>query len=108
MADKRRVRMQWTDGQRGDPQHMRPVTRIEFLGCKLTAYGGPDGNGEEVWLDVIYFAEYLRDVDGLCAFCHGDPCGERSAPDSLIMREIAATPSYGTFETCPCCLGRPT
>lgn len=103
------VRAQWTDGLRGSGEpRLRETMPIEFLGCRLTSWGGPDGMGEEVWLNVIYFAEYLRDVDGLCAFCHGDPCGENSPPDSLIMREIAATPSYAQFETCPCCLGRPT
>lgn len=104
MTTKQRVRAQWTtDGLFGESARLRQTTRIQFLGGKITAY-----TDDEVWLDVIYFAEFLRDVDGLCAFCHGDPCGERSAPDSLIMREIAATPSYGNFETCPCCLGRPT
>src|ERR1019366_1328446 len=98
---KSRIRTQWTDGLRGSgPPHLRQTTRIQFLGCNITAYAKPPN--DEVWLDVIYLAEYLRDVDGLCAFCHGDPCGEHSAPDSLIMREIAATPSYSTFETCPC------
>jgi hypothetical protein len=106
---KPQVRTQWTSGHQY-PARLRETVRIQFLGCNLTAYyrNGPDDKGEEVWLDVIYFAEFLRDVDGLCAFCHGDPCGENSAPDSLIMREIAATPSYSTFETCPCCQGRPT
>jgi hypothetical protein len=81
----------------------RPTVRLEFLGCNLTAY-----TDERVWLDVIYFAEYLRGPDGTCAFCHGDPCAEHSAPGALISRERAAAPSYAPFETCPCCLGRPT
>lgn len=85
-----------------------PTTRIQFLGSALGIRGGPDGRGEEVWLDVIYHAEFLRGPDGTCAFCHGDPCAERSAPDSLIARERAVAPSWAPFETCPCCLGRPT
>lgn len=91
------IRAQWSD------VGLQEVHRIEFLGCAITAY-----TDDRVWLDVAYWAEYLRDIDGLCAFCHGDPCGERSDPDSLIMREIAAHPPYSPFETCPCCLGRPT
>jgi hypothetical protein len=81
----------------------QPTVRLKFLGCKLTAY-----TDECVWLDVACFAEFLRDAEGLCAFCHADPCAERSAPDALISRERAAAPPYAPFETCPCCLGRPT
>lgn len=107
MTVKQRVRVQWTDGLRGmGPVRLRPVTRIQFMGCAITAYAEPPD--DEVWLDVTRFAEYLRDVDGLCAFCHGDPCGENSPPRSLIMREIAACPSYAPFVTCPNCQGRAT
>jgi hypothetical protein len=81
----------------------RHAVRLQFLGCKLTAY-----TDEEVWLDVAYFAEFLRGVDGLCAFCHADPCAENSSPDALISRERAAARPYAPFETCPCCLGRPS
>lgn len=55
----------------------RGTVRLEFLGCKLTAYGGPDGKGIRVWLEVSCFAEFLRDIAGNCAFCHGDPVAER-------------------------------
>jgi hypothetical protein len=90
-------RNQWDNGQ--IEQRYQEVSRVKFYGSHLD---------EEVWLDVLCFAEFLRDVRHLCAFCHGDPCGERSAPDSLIMREIAAAPTYAPFETCPCCEGRPS
>ena len=100
--------LQWTDGLRGIPRHLEWATPLPFLGCKLTAYGGPNGTGEDVVLLVAEWAQYLRDVNGLCAFCHGDPCAESSPPDSLIARERACSPSYAPFETCPCCEGRPT
>ena len=104
---KPRVHLQWSQYPGETEGSLRKATLIEFRGCALTAYGGPDGMGEDVWLYVDCWAEYLRDVSGLCAFCHGDPCGESSAPDSLIRREMAAHPPYAPFETCPCCLGRP-
>jgi hypothetical protein len=63
-----------------------------------------DGVGE-VMLTVIYIAEYPRGVDGTCAFCHGDPCAERSGPDTLIGKYFA---EYSWAETCPCCAGKPT
>ena len=84
------------------------VTRLQFVGCMLTAE-----TDDEIWLDVRYFAEFLRDVRGQCAFCHGDPCAERSAPDSLIAREYecwknARWASDSGYFTCPCCQGRPS
>ncbi len=113
----------------------RETVRIEFLGCALTAWGGDEGMGEEVWLDVIYFADFLRGADGECAFCHGDPCAEKRCSDcgggyieffkpekgstfwryvehlcgkpiSLIAREFMVRPK--SFETCPCCHGSPS
>lgn len=98
-----RTRLQWTRPRLNSPPRLVEVVRLEFLGCALTAY-----TDEEVWLDVLHFAEFLRDVDGRCAFCHGDPCGEDSPPESLIRREMAACQSYAPFETCPCCDGRAT
>ena len=84
-----------------------PTVRIEFMGDYLTA------DDEEVWLDVAYIAEYPRDADGLCAYCHGDPCAERSAPDALISRNYAAWRAadwadHSSGFTCPLCEGRPT
>lgn len=87
----------WDNGQ--IELRFEEVSKVKFYGSHLE---------EAVWLDVDCFADFLRDVRNLCAFCHGDPCGERSAPDSLIMREIAACPPYAPFETCPCCNGRPS
>lgn len=116
----------------------QPTVRLEFLGCKLTAY-----TDESVWLDVAYFAEFLRDTDGTCAFCHADPLAERPCAECsrgyfawgpveravglgadarrylahaegctlgqrLIEKEVLACPEYASFETCPCCSGRPT
>lgn len=123
-----------------------PVVKIPFLGCALTAYADVTP-----MLDVIYFAEFLRGPDGLCAFCHSDPCAEQPCAEcgggyikkvpsgeipepgipvrtfsrsrwswqhiphtpecqtvTWIDREWLATPDYGTFETCPCCDGRPS
>lgn len=53
-----------------------PVVKLPFLGCKLTAY-----TDITPVLDVTHYAEFLRDPDGTCAFCHGDPCAERPCPD---------------------------
>lgn len=73
----------------------RPTYLVPWIG------DGTDG----VLLTVIYIAEYPRGVDGTCAYCHGDPCAERSGPDSLIGAYFARN-SWAS--TCPCCEGRPT
>ena len=65
-----------------------------------------EGTGDgPIMLSVSYFAEFLRDLDGLCAFCHGDPCAENSHPSSLISKYYAKS-RYAV--TCPCCDGRPS
>lgn len=56
-------------------------------------------------IEVTDFYEFPRGSDGLCALCHGDPCAETSAPDSLIAQLYRAEP--GT-STCPVCDGRPS
>ena len=63
------------------------------------------GDGTLIKLPVAYFAEFLRDGRGWCAFCHADPCAEDSAPDSLIAQFFARNT---WARTCPCCDGRPT
>ena len=50
----------------------REVVQVPFLGSALTGH-----TDLTPLLDVIYFAEFLRGPDGLCAFCHGDPLAER-------------------------------
>lgn len=55
-------------------------------------------------IEVSYWAEYPRGVDGMCAFCHGDPIGERSET-SRIAEFLKA---FSQEEHCPVCLGRPT
>lgn len=97
--------LQWTQGE---SKRLRWAIPLEFRGCRLTAYGN-DGEGERVILLVSYWAEYLRDINGLCAFCHGDPCADSSPPDSLIARERNCEPPWpSSFNTCPNCRGRPT
>lgn len=54
------------------------TVRLKFSSCLLTAYGGTDGKGIEVWLDVTCHAQFLRDAQWECAFCHGDPCAEHA------------------------------
>jgi hypothetical protein len=73
----------------------RPTYLVPFLG------DGTDG----VLLTVIYIAEYPRDVNDACAYCHGDPCALRAGPDTLIGAYFGRN-SRAT--TCPCCEGRPT
>lgn len=65
----------------------------------------PDERGP-ILLTVRYWADYLRGPDDTCAFCHGDPCAERSGPDTLIGNWFARNGSWA--ETCPCCDGRPS
>lgn len=94
----------WDDGR--IELRYQEVSRVRFAGCYLTAE-----TSEEIWLDVLCFAEFLRDVRHDCAFCHGDPCAERSAPDTLISREYLCWRRWANHSdgfTCPCCQGRPT
>lgn len=53
---------------------------------------------------------FARGPDGRCAFCHGDPCAERSDKDSPIYRYMRDENGKwnGWASTCPCCEGRPT
>jgi hypothetical protein len=51
------------------------------------------------------FAEYPRDSEGFCAFCHGDPLAEHTDEDTPIGR-FWKTSLWA--ETCPCCEGRPS
>lgn len=82
-----------------------------------------DGSGR-IFIYVADISEYPRDGDNLCAFCHGDPCAERSGPEAEITKAwerwqaeyakynetpgsiIAASMRTEGF-TCPLCLGRP-
>jgi hypothetical protein len=80
----------------------KPKTRL----FPVPYYVG-DGSGR-MFLYVADIAEYPRDADNLCAFCHGDPCAEHSGPESEIVKHMNRCPSYAPFETCPLCLGRPT
>lgn len=65
----------------------------------------PGDERDPILLTVSYWAEFLRGEDGTCAFCHGDPCAERSGPDTLIGNYFAR---LSWAQTCPCCDGRPT
>lgn len=68
----------------------------------LTGYGdGP------VLLDVAYFAGgFLRNDDGICAFCDGDPCNEDHPDSSSNIANFYR--AYPKTETCPMCDGRPS
>lgn len=70
-----------------------------------------DGSGPIV-LYVLRIAEFPRDGDHQCAFCHGDPCAERSGPETEIAkyyaRAAAATWRMSQPDTCPLCSGRPS
>jgi hypothetical protein len=63
------------------------------------------GNGTKVLVGVRWIGEYPRGSDGCCAFCHGDPCAERSGPETHIGKFYAENPKA---ETCPMCDGRAT
>lgn len=61
--------------------------------------GDPRG---PVLLTVSCVAGFARDAGGMCAFCHGDPCAERSGVDSLIHQFYERSPDA---DTCPVCWG---
>lgn len=96
----------WDDGHH--ELTWKRVHLIEFLGDMHTAEDWP-----AVVMRVANYAEYLRDAGGLCAYCHGDPCAERSPAGSAIAVEYrlwkeCTWNSKREGFTCPCCLGRPT
>ena len=64
------------------------------------------GDDRKILLTVSVIAGFPRGLDGSCAFCHGDPCADYSGPETLIGNYAARLGR--TFETCPCCAGRPT
>lgn len=66
----------------------------------LCGDGSPD-----VMLDVAYIADFPRDENSRCAFCHGDPCDQSVFKRTEIHAYYVRNPRA---ETCPCCLGRPS
>lgn len=64
-----------------------------------------DGSGR-MFLYVAVIAQFPRDGDHLCAFCHGDPCAEHSGPETNIGAYFERNPR--SAETCPLCDGRPS
>lgn len=68
----------------------------------LTGYG--DG---ALMLQVAYFAGgVLRNAEGVCAFCEGDPCNEYLNTENSNIAEFYR--QHPKAETCPMCDGRPT
>ena len=63
------------------------------------------GIDEVVLLPVSRFCVFVRGPNGTCALCDGDPCNERSAPNSPIARFYANSPHA---VSCPVCDGRPS
>lgn len=65
----------------------------------------PDG---QVMLYVSDIAEFPRDIDNQCAFCHGDPCADRSPEDSYIWRYMNTPwyPGASLPQVCPLCDGK--
>lgn len=86
----------------GVPAPQQTKTGTEPL--YLVPFFAADGGGA-ILLTVACWADYLRDVDNRCAFCHGDPCAERAGTNSLIYLYYQRCP---WANTCPCCQGRPT
>lgn len=66
------------------------------------------GNGPAIAVDVDHISEFPRDVDGYCAFCHGDPCDEEKIDGSLIHEFWESIREHHWIDTCPCCGGRPS
>lgn len=94
-----------------------PLPLVEFIIGDADAATGWPGS---VKIPVAYIAQFPRDRDGTCAFCHGDPCAEFSPPDSQIAQYFARGRARAAQyenpllrqgampQTCPCCDGRPT
>lgn len=59
-----------------------------------------DGLVDVEWIGF----DFARGKDGLCAFCHGDPCAERDK-NTPIGRFYERNPNE---QTCPMCNGRPS
>ncbi len=55
---------------------------------------------KKIMLDVSYWAEYPRDADGLCAYCHHD---NWDIPGTLIYEYFRKNK---WADTCPVCRGR--
>ncbi len=67
------------------------------------------GNGYTYVVEVAYIAQNAIGDDGLCAFCHGDPCGEK--PGATMIRKYyfdCAATGLLKPDTCPMCQGRPS
>lgn len=57
--------------------------------------------------EVVRVSEYPRGPDGTCAFCEGDPCLEY--PERYGDTGMKRYDRDGnSWDTCPCCEGRPT
>ena len=70
-------------------------TKVKFL----------PGDGTTIMVEVAWISDFPKDKDGLCAFCHGDPCAESTGPESEIARFYQRNKRA---DTCPMCLGRPS
>lgn len=84
------------EGRNGNRHTKATTTQVNVCGemCEVTSVCGG----------------YARGKDGLCAYCDGDPCAERSAPETRIYRYMKD--ENGKYrpgaDTCPCCEGRPS
>lgn len=61
------------------------------------------GDGTLQHVEVSYIDEFPKNENHRCAFCDGDPLGENSGDDSLIVQFFARCPME---ETCPMCKGK--
>lgn len=70
------------------------------------------GNGKTYMIKIVgIYSDYPRDEDGVCPFCHGDPCAEQpGAFRTRIGRYMSEHyKKYHTYAPhCPMCLGRPS
>jgi hypothetical protein len=63
------------------------------------------GDGTETEVDVAIIAEFPRDDQWMCAFCHGDPCAESNDRSTAIAQYFDRN---AQAQTCPMCDGRPS
>jgi hypothetical protein len=95
-------RQQFTPNKVYDGTFVRAVREVVTYPVPFLCGDGSD----QIMLDVVYIADGVAiGYDSTCAFCHGDPCAETSAPGTLIAAYFARN---SWAETCPCCSGRAT
>ena len=62
------------------------------------------GDGKERHIEVAYFCDFLRNMNGCCALCNSD--SDNWDDPTTVIGEFFENNKWA--ETCPVCQGRPT